>query len=495
MRLSHLLELAGLAGSTDGDPEIVDVTHDSRQVRSGWLFVAVHGETQDGHDFVPSAMERGAAAIVAEHPVSATATVVVVPNSRLALADLAAAVHEFPSRRLPVLGVTGTDGKTTTCYLLASILVTAGYRVGLSTTVETRVGGRSEFNPNRMTTPDAATVQRLLAMMVAAGDDYAVLESSSHALAQDRLRGVEYRGAALTNIARDHLDYHGSREAYVAAKARLFAMVKPTPEPHIALNRDDASFDEILPKVELPFLSYGTHQDADVRAEDVACGRHGSEFTLRAPMGFERVALPLPGAFNVHNAVAAASLALAEGLHLDVVARGLEDAELPPGRLQRVDAGQDFTVYVDYAHTEQAFERVLTLLRDMAHGAGSRLIAVFGAAGSRDRAKRPRFGQIAGNLADCFVITNEDPFGEPAEDIALEIAQGAPAGTRGSQWTLEIDRRRAIEHALLRARRGDIVVITGKGHERSIMTGNVAQPWSDVDVARDILAQMSVVRS
>jgi UDP-N-acetylmuramoyl-L-alanyl-D-glutamate--2,6-diaminopimelate ligase len=488
MRLSELLASAGIAMWGGPDPDIVDLTQDSREVRPGWLFVAITGRTFDGHNYVAEAVARGAAAVVVERPVVAAVPTIVVADARAALADLAAAFYNFPSHHLRVIGVTGTDGKTTTCFLLASILEAAGWRTGLSTTVETRIGGRSRYNDSRMTTPDPATIQRLLGQMVGAGDQYAVVESSSHALAQGRLRGVTFHGAALTNIASDHLDFHGSREAYVAAKARLFGMVTASSEPHIALNRDDRSFWEISPQLRQPYTTYGTTAAAEVRASDMAPSIQGTRFCLHSPWGNTDIVLPLPGSFNVYNALAAATLALQEGVPLAAVRHGLATARSPAGRLERVDIGQDFTVFVDYAHTVQAFGHVLGWLHDLARRNGGRLIAVFGAAGSRDRSKRPELGRIAGQLADYFVITNEDPFGEDAASITVDIAAGAPQATKGQQWTIELDRRLAIKRALDQARAGDIVVITGKGHERSIVAAGQAEPWSDIEVVRELLS-------
>lgn len=482
--LSHVLKSANLPDISKPGPEIRGVTEDSRDVKPGWIFVAIKGTQSDGGTFIPNALERGAAAIVTEELTEAPVPVIRVASAREALADCAAALNNFPSHRLKVLGVTGTDGKTTTCYFLASILRTAGLRTGMITTVETRVGDVTKRSPNRMTTPSAPYVQRTLADMVSANDEAAIVEASSHALAQDRLRNVQLQGAVITNIATDHIEFHGSQDSYAKAKWKIFDLVGEAEGPRIAINRDDEWSMRLAQSDTRPSITFGSSEPADLRLDEESGSPH---------LGFiwqgDRVDVDLPmgGRFNAYNALAAAAVALTQGLSLREVKRGLETARTPPGRLQKVDMGQDFSLYVDYAHTEQAFEAVLRYLRCVSEKRSSRLICVFGAAGGRDRSKRSNLARLASKYCDYFVITNEDPCNEDPSAIMAEIASGADVDHRGSSWDLVEDRRAAISHAIDHARHGDIVVLTGKGHEESIAMSDGAIAWSDEVVARHLL--------
>lgn len=488
-RISDIARILHQAPPAGSDPEIGEVTEDSREVESGWLFVAVKGTNMDGHEYVPDAISRGAAAIVSETQVDVPIPVIQVSNSRQALADCAALIHNFPSRRLNVLGITGTDGKTTTTYLLTSILEAAGSRPGLISTVETRVGGVTRSGKNRMTTPSAPFIQRTLAAMVEAGDDTCVLEGSSHALAQDRLRNVVLQAAAITNIKSDHISFHGSRESYAQAKASIFDLMVDAFNARAVLNADDDWSTRLMHRLERPVLTYGLCDGAEVQGRILSSDLQSTRFMLTHERESIEVCLPLPGDFNVHNALAASSLAITRGLDLTEIKCGLECTRKPPGRLQNIDLGQAFSVFVDYAHTVQAFSSLTDFLSRRAHERGGAFIVVFGAAGDRDRDKRPELAQIAARTSDFFVITNEDPFSEDPSRIIAEIATGAPGLTRGSQWTTESDRRAAIAAAFDRARDGDIVAITGKGHEQSIATGKQLTPWNDVDVARELLQE------
>jgi UDP-N-acetylmuramoyl-L-alanyl-D-glutamate--2,6-diaminopimelate ligase len=361
----------------------------------------------------------------------------------------------------------------------------------MQTTVETWIGGAPQQTWGRMTTPSASHVQRTLAAMVAAGDQCCVLESSSHALVQDRLRNVVYRGAAITNIASDHLDFHGSHEHYVNAKASLLTMVEEAQDAHIALNADDANSMDISRRLAAPYMLYGVDSTADVMARSVEVGPGRIGFVLDAHEQSAKLFLPISGDYNVYNALAAATLALSEGIPVEVIKSGLETGRVPPGRLQPVECGQRYDVFVDYAHTEQALEKLLGFLSTMAHGRGGRLLAVFGAAGDRDRSKRRNLARIAQKYSDFFVITNEDPFNEDPEAIMTEIARGANPEERGSRWTIEGDRRRALTLAFGMARPGDVVAVTGKGHEHAIAVGSESVPWNDAEVIEDLLSERS----
>jgi len=491
VRLSRLvtaLEGAALHGFRDA--EVCGLAFDSRRVTPGALFVAVPAVGGDvdsgGSRFIASALEKGAAAIVVPAGVAPPAgvPVVVVPNARAALADLAAEFYGHPSRRLALFAVTGTDGKTTTTYLLEQVLRRAGFATGLIGTVETRIGEQARYNTDRMTTPESPDVQRLLAEMADAAVTHVAMEASSHALALDRLRGCSFAACAVTNITADHVEFHGSWEAYFAAKARLFtdlAAGRPS-----VLNRDDRHFDRLRAMIDGPVTTYGFHPSSDVRATDLRGDPAGSCFVVHSGGESRPAHLPLAGPFNVSNALAVAALAAIAGLPLEAIVAALARVEGPPGRMQRVDAGQDFTVLVDYAHTPHAFRTVVESVRH-ALPPDRRLIAVFGAAGDRDRAKRPELARIARELTDFFFITNEDPFGEDAAAIIAEIAAGVPPDEEGERYRCEPDRGRAIAQALAAARAGDAVVILGKGHEQNIVTGSHREPWSDALTARAAL--------
>lgn len=489
-RLLRALPDAQVTGPDD--VEIRDITYDSRQVIPGSLFVAVPsvgGNAQSGgFRFLTEATQRDAVAVVLQgHHELEGITTVSVPDARSALADLAAEFFDHPSRALQLYAVTGTDGKTTTTYLLEQIFASAGYRTGLIGTVEVKIGDRREQNTERMTTPESLDVQCLLRHMVAEGVTHVVIEASSHALALQRLRGCCFAACALTNITGDHLEFHGSWEAYFQAKASLFTKLG-SGRPAI-LNRDDEHYDRLAAFLSAPVLSYGMHPEAQIRATDIALGRQDARCTVQVVDRRANLRVPLPGAFNVSNALAAAGLALSAGLSLDEIREGLHRAQPPPGRMQSVTDGQPFDVLIDYAHTTHAFRSVLATLRERTCSPG-RLIAVFGAAGNRDHAKRPRLAHIAREYADFFIITNEDPFGENATDIVDDIAAGLPKDEEGVRFRREIDRGRAIELAVEHALPGDTVVILGKGHEQSIVVNGRKEPWSDVEAVRRTLRNL-----
>jgi UDP-N-acetylmuramoyl-L-alanyl-D-glutamate--2,6-diaminopimelate ligase len=490
MLLRHLLQ-ALPAAQVNGSLalEIGDLACNSRQVTPGALFVAVPSVGGDarsgGYHYLGEAVGRGAvAAVVQAGDAVEGVTTILVPDARMALAELAAAFFEHPSERLQLYAVTGTDGKTTTTYLLEQIFASAGYRTGLIGTVETKSADRRERNLDRMTTPESLDLQRLLRQMVDAGVTHVAIEASSHGLALQRLRGCRFAACALTNITSDHVEFHGCWDAYFAAKASLFtAFGRGRPA---VLNADDEHCDRLAAMVAGPVLTYGFQSRAQIRAINVRTGAGETRCTVCTGEEEAEVRVPLPGLFNVSNALAAIGLALTAGLGLETIASGLEGAQPPPGRMQHVAEGQQFDVLIDYAHTVRAFESVLASLR--AHVTSPhRLIAVFGAAGDRDRAKRPLLARIARQYADFFIITNEDPFGEQPRSIMQEIAVGAPKDEEGSRFRLEEDRGRAIELALAEARPGDTVVILGKGHEQSIVVNGHKKPWSDFHAVRRAL--------
>lgn len=471
------------------DVVVSDITYDSRAVTPGALFVAVPtvgGDPQSGGArFIKQAMERGASVVVVPSGVDVCGiTAVRVPDPRAALADLACAFFNRPSERLQLFGVTGTDGKTTTTYLLDGILSHSGCTTGLLGTVEIKIGDRRESNLERMTTPESADVQRLLSTMVERGVTHVAMEASSHALALERLRGCHFTACALTNITADHVEFHGSWDAYFAAKARLFTELGRG-QPAI-INQDDPHTERLVRLITGPVTTYGLSSRAEVWASDVEATDSGTRFQLHGGRESVRVDLALIGQYNVANALAAVGLALTTGLPLEAIANGLSSAQPPPGRLQAVTEGQPYQVLVDYAHTIHAFESVLDTLRGRTPSP-SQLIVVFGAAGNRDRAKRPVLARIARKYADFFIVTNEDPYGEDAETIIDEIMAGVPSAETGIRFEREVDRGQAIVRAVQRARAGDTVVVLGKGHEQSIVTAGYKQPWSDVSAVRDAI--------
>ena len=485
------------------DVDVSAVCYDSRRAGPGALFVAVSGFRADGHDHIAEAVERGALAVAAQadRPEKWRSFVegrglsaVVVADTRRALAGLAAAFYGHPGRRLRVVGVTGTDGKTTVVHLVSHLLEMAGHRCGLLSTVRCKVGDRIWANESRFTTPEAPEVQAMLAEMVEAGCDYAVLESSSHGLALHRLDGCEYEVAVMTNVTADHLDFHRSREEYLAAKGRLFVMldesVKKTGVEKVAvLNADDPASDYFRSLTSARAIAYGIERPAEVRATEIRALDWGSRFRLVTPAGEEEVTIGLPGEFNVHNALAAAAVALSQGMFLEDVVRGLESFSGVPGRLERIDVGQPFTVVVDFAHAPEALRQMLEFLR--AH-CGGRLIAVFGCIGERERPRRAGMGKVTGLLADFSILTNDNPVGEDPEAIIAEIAQGLRETGRheGHHFVAIPDRREAMAHAFAMAVEGDTVLLAGKGHEQSITIGETMIPWDDRRVARELLREM-----
>lgn len=458
-------------------------------MRAGSLFVAVPtvggDATSGGYRHLIEARERGAVATVIQGGDAPEGMVTIrVGDARTALADLSAEFFGHPSRDLHLFGVTGTDGKTTTTYLTEQIFARSGFSTGLIGTVDIKVGQERRGNADRMTTPESLDLQRLLREMVDAGVSHVALEASSHALALDRLRGCRFTACALTNITADHIEFHGSWEQYFAAKVKLFTEVargKPA-----VLNRDDDQFARLTALVSGPVVSYGRGEGAQLRAAEVSAEVDSS--CCRITFGEDTVTarIPLPGPFNVSNGLAAIGLAVADGLSLDVAARGLSAARPPPGRLQRIATGRPFEVLVDYAHTVNAFRSVLEGVR-AGQNNGNRLIAVFGAAGNRDRAKRPVLAAIARQYTDYFYVTNEDPFDEPPEAIIDEVLAGIDRGEQGVRFEREPDRARAIERALRRAGPGDTVIILGKGHEQSIVVGGRKEPWNDALTVRRVL--------
>ena len=481
-----------------GDPAetVGGVAYDSRLVGPGDLFAALRGADADGHAFVTEAIRRGAAALLLEQQLDLPVPQLIVPDSRAALPAVAAAFYGHPSRALGVIGITGTDGKTTTSYLVDAILRVAGHVTGMVGTVVVRTGTEVVSHDTRQTTPESADLQRYLRSMLDAGATWATLEATSHGLAMHRLDHIRFSIGAVTNITHEHLDYHGSIAGYRRAKAILFERLA-TAGGTAVVNVDDPGAEGMLAFVgNGPIIDYSAEgRTADLSAVGVRSDHHGSRFDLRTTRwGGVRIELPLIGEFNVANALCAAGVALAAGVDLAIIARALSEIGPVPGRMAGVDAGQPFSVVVDYAHTPDAVAKVLSLLRHL--HPGGRLIAVFGSAGERDVEKRPLQGAVAARLADYAVFTSEDPRCEDPDGIIAQIAEGATAagGSEGDTFVRITDRREALRHALTVARPGDCVLLAGKGHEGSIIWGREKQPWDEAGVAREVLAELGYPR-
>ena len=483
--------LGGLVRASDGlDPAaaVTAVTCDSRRVARGGIFVALQGLKADGVAFVPEATANGASLIVSESPRPAhlAAPWITVSDGRLALALLGAAVHGHPSREIPVIGVTGTNGKTTTAHLLASVLDAAGLSAGVLGTVNYRVGG--DAREAARTTPEAPEVQGLLREMIAAGNRSCVMEVSSHALALRRVDGMRFAAAIFTNLTRDHLDFHADMEQYFAAKRRLFQMLEPA-APGV-INADDPRAAALV-QVCARSLTYGIQKPADVRPEGLVMDLHGVRFRATSPVGPVEVESSLVGRPNVYNLLAATATAGALGIPAAAISAGLARLTGVPGRFELVSQpGDEITVVVDYAHTDDALRNLIETARPLARG---RVVTVFGCGGDRDRTKRPLMGMVAARLSDVVVITSDNPRSEDPAGIIEEIRRGIPAGEASSGRTPDvmavIDRAEAIATAVAAARPGDLVLVAGKGHEKTQHIGAHVLPFDDVAVASAALAR------
>jgi UDP-N-acetylmuramoyl-L-alanyl-D-glutamate--2,6-diaminopimelate ligase len=463
--------------------EVRALASDSRRVRPGTLFFAVPGDHVDGHDFVRSAAEAGAIGAVVQREVPAVEIPqLVVDRTRRALADAAFEWFGRPADHLRrVIGVTGTDGKSTVTSLTADMLWELGWHPGQIGTVSIRIGSQIEPNLARTTTPEALELQELLARMVAAGNDSVVMEATSHGLALERTRNCRFDIGVVTTVTSEHLEFHGTVENYRAAKARL---VEET--PIAVLNADDESFEFFRDRARERVITFAIDAAADLRAGNLRPDTGGTTFHLDSPRWRGEVRIPLPGRFNVLNALAALAVAEAMELAMDGAADALARTRGVAGRMERVDVGQPFTVIVDYAHTTDSLRQVLDILRPLASG---RVIVVFGSAGERDPTKRAPMGRVAAELADLVVVTDEDPRLEDPRAINEQIADGArSAGAVEGQtlWVID-DRREAVEHAIGQARDGDVVLLAGKGHEQSMFHGTEKRPWDDRTAARDAL--------
>ena len=485
--------LSGRVDAPGADPppavlarDVTAISFDSRRVEPGAVFVAIRGRHADGADFAVEAGRRGAALVVSESPArpGAEGRWVRVSDARLALSELAAAFHGDPSGDLTVVGVTGTNGKTTTTYLLSAIFEAAGRPCGRIGTVTYRIGAAESAAPH--TTPEAADVQALLRGMVGQGATACVMEVSSHALSMRRVDGTHFDAAVFTNLTRDHLDFHADMEAYFEAKRRLFDMLPPG-APWV-VNLDDPAGRRLAGMAGRPATYAVMDGRAEVRPERVASTRAGTRLDVRTPRGRLRLRSPLPGRVNACNVLAASAAALALDVPLPAIEQGVAGLDGVPGRFEVVSSpDDDVWVLVDFAHTDDALRAALGAVRELAAG---RLVSVFGCGGDRDRAKRPLMGAVAARLSDLVVLTSDNPRSEDPDRIIEQIRGGAlsTAGGGGGGRCVSIpDRRAAIERAIAEARAGDAVVIAGKGHEREQVIGDARLPFDDRVVAREAL--------
>lgn len=458
--------------------EIRALAHDTRAVADGTLFFCVPGGRLDGHDLAADAVAAGAVALVVERPLDVAVPQLVVESVRASMAVAADVFFDEPTATLQVAGVTGTNGKSTTSFLLRSILEAAGRPTGLVGTIEWVVGGEHRAAPH--TTPEAIELQRLFREMLDAGDEAVALEASSHGSHYRRLDRVRFGALVFTNLTQDHLDLHGDMEEYFQAKRRLFAGVTPPPA---AVNVGDPFgrrlADELAAAGRAPLVTFGLRPDAEVRADGLELGPHGSRFTAA---GIE-IVTPLLGVFNVENVLGAVAASLLLDLGDEAIAEGVVRVSGVPGRFEAVDEGQSFAVVVDYAHTPSALDTVLRAARQLGDG---RVIVVFGAGGDRDRDKRPLMGQVARQRADLAIVTSDNPRSEDPLAIIGEILVGA-----GTEVEIDPDRRSAIRRAIAGARAGDVVVIAGKGHEQGQDVAGVVTPFDDRDAARAALRERS----
>ena len=473
-----------------GDPGVSSVEYDSRRVKPGSVFVAMRGESSDGNKFIDQAIQAGAAAVVtdsAEEKPRPGVAWAVVPHGRRALARVSANFYKRPAERIAVTGITGTNGKSTTAFLVESILSAAGRKSALIGTIEYHVAGKVLPAPH--TTPEALDLNRIFNEALGNGATEAVMEVSSHALAQERVFGVPFDVAVFTNLTRDHLDYHNSMEEYFAAKKAMFDGCGTEPPRAVVTNLDDesgAKVAELSRKRSSVVLKYGWER-GDLHADNVEITTRGTRFDLITPAGKIAVFSALIGRVNVYNIMAAAGAAYARGCSAQAMAAGIDKLACVPGRFERVDCGQPFTVVVDYAHTDDALRNLTALARELVSGGGAkgRVLTVFGCGGDRDRKKRPLMGEAAGRGGDFVVLTSDNPRSEDP----LAIINDAVVGLQKTcvRYSVEPDRRKAIALALAEARPGDIVLLAGKGHEKVQVTREGAVPFDDLEVAREAL--------
>ena len=487
------VEVLGQSGSSSGNLQVTGVAYDSRRVRPGTVFVAMKGESSDGNRFIDQAIAAGAVAIVTDSATESPRPALAwahVPHGRRALARLSANFYKRPAERIANTGITGTNGKSTTAFIIESILHAAGRKTALIGTIEYHVAGK--ILPAPHTTPESLELNQLLAEGLSQGVTEWVMEVSSHALEQQRVFGIPFDVAVFTNLTRDHLDYHGTMEEYFRAKQLLFEGCGADPPRAAVLNTDDEHGRELLKlatRKSSVVLSYGL-KEGDFHAESLEITARGSRFQMATPAGNLPIWSPMIGKVNVYNVLAAAAAGYARDCSSDAIGKGIFNCASVPGRFQRVDCGQPFAVVVDYAHTDDALRNLTALARDFVAHAGLRgkVITLFGCGGDRDRAKRPLMGEAAAKGSDFVVLTSDNPRSEDPLAIMNDAVVGLQKS--GAKYVLEPDRRKAIALAIQQAAPGDIVLLAGKGHERTQIIKDRAIPFDDVEVARQTLAAL-----
>ena len=477
MKLSLIARELGIAFSEE-DAEISSITYDSRKVESGSLFCCLVGLVSDGHTFAGQAVDKGAAALIVEHRLPYNIPQLVVEDGRKAMALAAACFYGHPEKEMLMLGVTGTNGKTSTTYMVKSIAEQAGKKVGLIGTIQNMIG--DEVIETGRTTPESADLFALLRQMADEKVDLVIMEVSSHALVQDRVYGIQYQVALFTNLTQDHLDYHKTFDNYLSAKKLLFSQCDVA-----VINHDDPHAEKIMEGLECPIYTTGIHTPASYNASEIDIQTSGVRFLLRTPKGESLIRLHISGLFSIYNAMGAAAMMQQAGFSLEQIVSGLEALKGVAGRLQAVNTnGKPFSVYVDYAHTPDALENVLTTVRAFAK---ARVLSLFGCGGDRDRAKRPLMGEIGGRHSDYVIITSDNPRSEEPESIVKAIEEGVKKS--GAPYTVLVNRREAIAYALSILEENDILVIAGKGHENYQEINGVKHHFDDKEIVEELLRQ------
>ncbi|RWR08193.1 UDP-N-acetylmuramoyl-L-alanyl-D-glutamate--2,6-diaminopimelate ligase [Siminovitchia fortis] len=483
MNLHTLLKALPLVKPDLENPEITAIVNDHRKVEPGSMFICIKGHHADGHDFAKEAADMGAAAIISERALPLSVPVIVVNDTKHAMAVLADAFYGHPTGKLRLVGITGTNGKTTTSFMIEEIFREAGFKAGLIGTISMKIGNRIIETKN--TTPDTIVLQETFAEMVSEGVDAAVMEVSSHALVQGRVDGCDFDVAVFTNLSQDHLDYHKTMEEYKKAKGLLFTRLGNTyTKPKFAvINADDPAGKQYIADTSAHVVTYGIDYRADFMAENIVMERNGTSFTLISPEGKNKVSLKLMGKFSVYNTLAAIAAAYVSNVPLETIIRTVESVQGVPGRFEGVDEGQDFSVIVDYAHTPDSLENVLKTIREFA---GKRIFAVVGCGGDRDRTKRPLMAEAACKYATDPIFTSDNPRTEDP----IAILKDMEKGVEGKQYQVIPDRKEAITAAIHAAREGDVVLIAGKGHETYQIIGDKVFDFDDRLVASNAIKEL-----
>ncbi len=486
--LCECLDYRWVKGSVDID--IAGIAYDSREVQEGYLFVAIRGLEQDGHDFIEDAIQRGAVFVVGEDEDCITNSKVtagaVVPDSRLALSALASCFYGHPSQKISLIGVTGTNGKTSTTTLLKTILRSSGHKTGLFGTIENSLN--DEILPAKHTTPESKELHEMLALLVEKGATYAVMEVSSHALALKRVHDCDFNVGVFTNLTQDHLDFHDNMEDYFLAKKILFDMIDSKYKEYgdmryVVLNRDDPYSKRIAKNLACKVIYYGIHKkNPDYQARNIRMGLNGTFFEIKHPHGLFELHLTMTGVFSVYNCLAAVAVAMEEGIEPEIIIRALEETKVP-GRFEPINEGQKFAVVVDYAHTPDSLENAIKTAQEVTE---NRVITVFGCGGDRDRGKRPIMGNLGVSLSDVAIITSDNPRTEDPQAIIQDILEGVEST---NEYQVIVDRKEAIRIAVAMAKTGDLVLIAGKGHEDYQIIGHQKYPFSDILIAREAIKE------